>query len=273
MAQAFQTLGSQVTLIEGERRVLPREEPFACAQAGAALERYGVDVRIGRRAVRFGQRDGVVTVTTDDGATVAGDRLLVSLGRRAPTADLGIETVGLEVGEAVRVDARMRVAGRPWLYAVGDINVRALHTHMGKYQARVAADCILGKERGVHPLADGALAPRVIFTDPQIAAVGHTTETAARTGLAVDAYRTETSGNLGGLFYGTGAPGTAQFLVDRARRVLVGCTITGSEVADFLHAATIAVTAGVTLERLRDAVPPFPTRSEIWLSLLEQAGV
>jgi pyruvate/2-oxoglutarate dehydrogenase complex dihydrolipoamide dehydrogenase (E3) component len=113
----------------------------------------------------------------------------------------------------------------------------------------------------------------VVFTDPQVAAVGHTTETAARAGLEVDAYETETSGNLGGSVYDRGAPGTARFLVDRQRRILVGCTITGSDVADFLHAATIAVVGELPLERLRHAVPPFPTRSEIWLSLLEQAGV
>jgi pyruvate/2-oxoglutarate dehydrogenase complex dihydrolipoamide dehydrogenase (E3) component len=108
---------------------------------------------------------------------------------------------------------------------------------------------------------------------PQIGSVGHTTETATRAGIEFDVYDTETSGNLGGLFYAPGAPGTTRFIVDRRRRVLLGCTITGSEIADFLHAATIAVAAEVPLERLRHAVPPFPTRSEIWLSLLVQAGV
>jgi dihydrolipoamide dehydrogenase len=167
----------------------------------------------------------------------------------------------------------MRVPTVPWLYAVGDINGRALFTHMGKYQARLAADRILGHEHAIAHGADGPLAPQVTFTDPQVAAVGHTTETATRAGIEFDTYDTETSGNAGGSFYAPNAPGTVRFLVDRERRLLIGCTITGSEVADFLHAATIAVAGEVPLERLRHAVPPFPTRSELWLSLLEQAGV
>jgi pyruvate/2-oxoglutarate dehydrogenase complex dihydrolipoamide dehydrogenase (E3) component len=167
----------------------------------------------------------------------------------------------------------MRVRGVPWLYAVGDINGRALFTHMGKYQARIAVDHILGDETAVTHGADGAQAPSVIFTDPQVASVGHTTESASAAGIDFDSYDTETSGNAGGLFYAPNAPGTARFLVDRERRVLIGCTITGSEVADFLQAATVAVVGEVPLERLRHAVPAFPTRSELWLSLLQQAGV
>jgi pyruvate/2-oxoglutarate dehydrogenase complex dihydrolipoamide dehydrogenase (E3) component len=167
----------------------------------------------------------------------------------------------------------MRVHGLPWLYTIGDVNGRALYTHMGKYQARIAVDRVLGHEHAIAHGAVGDLAPHVMFTDPQIASVGHTTETATRAGIQFGTYDTETSGNLGGLFYAPEAPGTTRFLVDRARRVIIGCTITGSEVADFLHAATIAVAAEVPLERLRHVVPPFPTRSELWLSLLEQAGV
>jgi dihydrolipoamide dehydrogenase len=144
---------------------------------------------------------------------------------------------------------------------------------MGKYQAGIAVDRILGDETAVTHGADGAQAPSVIFTDPQGASVGHTSDSATAAGIDFDTHDTETSGNPGGLFYAPKAPGTARFLVDRERRVLIGCTIAGSEVAGFLHAATIAVVAEVSLERLRHAVPPFPTRSEIWLSLLEQAGV
>jgi dihydrolipoamide dehydrogenase len=144
---------------------------------------------------------------------------------------------------------------------------------MGKYQARVAADHILGHDVALAHGADGPLSPRVIFTDPQVAAVGHTTDTAKRAGLEVDVYETSTSGNAGGSFYGRNAPGTTRWVVDRERRIVVGCTITGSEVADFLHAATIAVVGEIPLERLRHAVPAFPTRSEIWLQLLEKAGV
>jgi dihydrolipoamide dehydrogenase len=273
MAQAFQTLGSQVTLVEGERRLLPREEEFACAQVTAALAQYGVDIRTGQKAEQLSQSGGAITVTVTDGTTAEGDVLLVALGRTPSTNDLGVEIVGLTPGDAVKVDSHMRVPGAPWLYAIGDINGRALFTHMGKYQGRLAADCILGHDHVISHGADGPLSPRVIFTDPQVAAVGHTTDTATRAGLVVDVYDTETSGNAGGSYYGRNAPGTSRFLVDRERRIVVGCTITGAEVADFLHAATIAVVGEVPLDRLRHAVPPFPTRSEIWLSLLEQAGM
>jgi dihydrolipoamide dehydrogenase len=208
-----------------------------------------------------------VRVATGDGPDAEGDVLLVALGRTPQTEGLGLEAVGLNGGGTVEVDAHMRVPGHDWLYAIGDLNGRALFTHMGKYQARVAADHILGHDVALAHGADGPLSPRVIFTDPQVAAVGHTTDTARRAGLEVDVFETTTSGNAGGSFYGRNARGTTRWLVDRERRIVVGCTITGSEVADFLHAATIAVVGEVPLERLRHAVPAFPTRSEIWLSL------
>jgi hypothetical protein len=211
LAHAFQTLGSRVTLIEGERRLLPREEEYACAQLEATLMRHGVDVRTGQAAASFTQDGGVVTVTTTDGGTARGDVVLVALGRRAGTGDLGVEHVGLTPGETVDVDAQMRVSGVSWLYAVGDINGRTQHTHMGKYQARIAADHILGRDDSMSHGVDVAVSPRVIFTDPQIAAVGHTTETATRAGLEFDSYDTAPSGNLGGAVYDRGAPGTTRF--------------------------------------------------------------
>ena len=268
MAQAFQTLGSQVALIEGERRLLPREEEYACAQVTEALAGYGVDIRTGQKATRVEERDGSVVVTTKDGATADGDTLLVALGRKPQTDGLGLEEVGLEGGGPVQVDAHMRVDGSEWLYAIGDANGRALFTHMGKYQGRIAADHILGRETAISHGADGPLSPRVIFTEPQVAAVGHTTDTAREAGLRVDVVDTETSGNAGGSFYGRGAPGTARILIDRERQVVVGATITGAEVADMLHAATVAIVGEIPVQRLRHAVPCFPTRSEIWLSLL-----
>jgi pyruvate/2-oxoglutarate dehydrogenase complex dihydrolipoamide dehydrogenase (E3) component len=273
MSQAFQTLGSQVTLIEGERRLLPREEEYACAEVTDALAGYGVDIRTGQRASRVEERDGTVVVTTEDGGTAEGDVLLVALGRVPQTQGLGLESLGLPDDKPIAVDARMQVEGHPWLYAVGDVNGRALFTHMGKYQARIAADHIMGKDTAISHGADGPLSPRVIFTEPQVAAVGHTTDTAAAAGLVVDVVETETSGNAGGSFYGRGAPGTSRLLIDRERRIVVGATITGAEVGEMLHAATIAIVGELPLDRLRHAVPCFPTRSEIWLSLLEEAGV
>ena len=197
-------------------------------------------------------------MSTTDGGSAEADVVLVALGRKPATDDLGVEIVGLEPGKTIDVDSHMRVPGHEWLYAIGDINGRALFTHMGKYQARVAADFLLGHDRALSHGADGPLSPRVIFTEPQVAAVGHTTESAEKAGLIVDVYETSTSGNAGGSFYGRNAPGTTRWLVDRERRIVVGCTITGAEIADFLHAATIAIVGEVPLERLRHAVPSVP---------------
>ena len=216
-------------------------------------------------------RNGAVHVEVDDGAPFDADEILVSIGRTPRTHDIGLETVGLEAGGYIRTDESLRVDDRDWLYAIGDVNGRALLTHMGKYQGRLAADAIMGKD--VRLRSDGAASPRVIFTDPQVGAVGLTLAGAEEAGLRVRAVDVETGGNAGGSFVGRGAPGTARIVVDEDRRVVVGATITGAEVAEALHAATIAVVAEVPLDDLWHAVPSFPTRSKLWLRLLESYGL
>jgi dihydrolipoamide dehydrogenase len=168
----------------------------------------------------------------------------------------------------------MRVPGHEWLYVVGDANGRVLLTHMGKYQARLAVEHILGRADADTVLrSDGHLSPRVIFTEPQIAAVGHTLASARQAGLNVRAVDKPVGANAGGSFVGHEAAGTVRIVVDEDRRVLVGATFTGVEVAESLHAATIAVIGEIPLERLWHAVPCFPTRSEVWLRLLEAYGL
>jgi dihydrolipoamide dehydrogenase len=272
MSQAYGSLGAKVSLVEGERKLLPREEWFACEQVQESLEKLGVDVRRGQNAERVSREDGGrVTVHLGDGSSVSGDVLLVALGRTPQTQQLGLEDLGFEAGGYVSVDEHYVVDGHPWLYAVGDVNGKALFTHMGKYQARVASAHVLGHDVALEHGADGALSPRVIFCDPQVAAVGHTSETAEQAGIEVEIVEVETSANAGGSYYGRNAPGTSRLVIDRERGVLIGATITGAEVADFLHAATIAIVGEVPVARLRHAVPAFPTRSEIWLNLLEKA--
>ena len=274
MAQAWRTLGARVAVIEAMERLIADEEPFAGEEVERSLRERGVDVRLGAKATAVSRGEaGAVTVELDDGPAVVADELAVAIGRRPRTDDLGVESVGLEPGEPIEVDDRLRSTAVPggWLYAVGDVNARTLLTHMGKYQARAAAAVILGKEARVRH--DGPVSPRVIFTDPQVAAVGHTLQSAREAGLNVRAVDRDTSGNAGGSFYGRDAPGTSRLVIDEDRRVVVGATITGSEVAEFLHAATIAVVGEVGLDRLWHAVPSFPTRSEVWLDLLEEYGL
>ena len=274
MAQAWTRLGTHVTLVEGERHLLPQEEVFACELVSDALAGIGVDIRTGRNVKEVRPRDGGgVTVVLDDDSTVDCDRVVATLGRTPNTDAIGLETVGLEPGKGIEVDDRLRVPGHAWLYAIGDVNQRQILTHMGKYQGRIAADVILGKPAHLDRLADGPPPPRVVFSDPQVAAVGHTTRTAEAAGLNVRAVDVTTSGNAGGSFYGRDAPGTTRILVDEDRKVIVGATFTGAEVADFVHAATIAIVGEVPLERLWHAVPSFPTRSELWLKLLEKYGL
>ena len=270
MAQAWSSLGSDVTLVHRGDRLIEREERFAGAQVEAGLRDAGVGVRL-QTSVTAVARNRSLQIELDDGTTSEADEILVAIGRTPRTTDVGVETVGLEPGKHVVVDESLRVPGHDWLYAVGDVNGRALLTHMGKYQARLAADRIMGKE--VQLRSDGGASPRVIFTDPQVGAVGLTLAAAEEAGLDARAVDVDTGGNAGGSFVGRGAPGTARLVIDEDRRLVVGATITGAEVAEALHAATIAVVGEVPLDDLWHAVPAFPTRSELWLRLLEAYGL
>jgi len=270
LAQAWASLGSRVTVVEGLPRLISREEEFASEQVEAALRAAGVDVRTGKKAVSV-TRNGEVTVELEDGTEARGSELLVAVGRKPATQDIGLETIGLEPGTSIEVGGDLRSSRHDWLYAIGDVNGRSLLTHMGKYQARLAADAILGKQ--VEIRSDGALSPRVIFTDPQVAAVGYTFAGAKEAGLNVRAVDVGTSESAGSSFVGRDTPGTARLVVDEDRGVIVGATFTGAVVADALHAATIAVVAELPLETLWHAVPAFPTRSELWLRLLETYGL
>ncbi len=268
MAQAYLELGASVTVIEAESRLLPHEEPFASAELRDALLERRVDLRLGVSA-EWVRRDGrVVSVGLSDGQEVHGEELLVAVGRHPLTDDLGLETVGLEPGRPIEVDDHLQVADQPWLYAIGDVNGRSLLTHVGKYQAHVLSQLLHGGDEPA--TGDDAGAPRVVFTDPQVAAVGLTLQGALDSGLDAHAYDVPSSGTAGASFYGRGTPGTSRIVVDETRGVIVGATFTGSDVGDWLQAATIAIVSETPVQRLWRAVPAFPTRSEIWLKLLER---
>ena len=157
-----------------------------------------------------------------------------------------------------------------WLYAVGDVNGRALLTHQGKYQARQAGDYILGKQTAAW--ADNVAVPAVMFTDPQIASVGVTERVASERGLNVRAIEMGWAVAASALL-GKDTKGGAKFIVDKDRHVLVGVTFAGPGAGELIHAATIAIVGEVTLDRLWHATPAFPTMSEIWLRFLESYGL
>ncbi|TNC19991.1 NAD(P)/FAD-dependent oxidoreductase [Georgenia sp. 311] len=284
LAGAFADLGAEVTLLV-RSRLLGGYEPFAGELVGEALEERGVDVRRGVSATRVRVADGVREVECDDGRTVRAAQLLVATGRE-PQSDLGLETVGLE-GGWLQVDETLRVldgAGEPieWLYAVGDANHRRLLTHQGKYQARAAGDVIAARAAGrpvddvrwgVHAAtADHLAATQVVFTDPQVASVGLTAAGAQDAGLRTRVVDYDLGAVAGAAIHADGYTGRARMVVDEDRRVVVGATLVGQDVADLLHAASVAIAGEVPIDRLWHAVPAFPTMSEIWLRLLETYG-
>ncbi|MFB7333929.1 dihydrolipoyl dehydrogenase family protein [Streptomyces adustus] len=279
MATAWQALGSQVTLLVRGAGLLARMEPFAGELVAAALTEAGADVRTGTSVKSVTRENGTVVVVTDTGDRIEADEILFATGRAPRTDDIGLDTIGLEPGSWLPVDDTLRVTGNNWLYAVGDVNHRALLTHQGKYQARIAGAAIAARAAGT-PLdtsawgahsatADHGAVPQVVFTDPEAAAVGLSLAEAEATGRRVRAVDVDISSAAGAGLYGDGYRGRARMVVDLDRETLLGVTLVGPGVGELIHSATVAVAAEVPVARLWHAVPSYPTISEVWLRLLE----
>jgi dihydrolipoamide dehydrogenase len=289
MATAWGALGTEeVSVIQRGPRLIPGFEPFASEMLRDALARRGVAIRTGTTASRVERGgDGALRLALENGETIAADQVLVAVGREPRTDNLGLETIGLEPGGWLEVDDSMRVraVAAGWLYAAGDVNRRALLTHMGKYQARVCGDAIAARAVGrtdasaaapwtrYAATADHDAVPQVVFTEPEVAAVGLTEEQARARGMSVRAVDYEIGRVAGAALYADGYAGRARMVVDEARGVIVGVTMVGPAVGELLHAATVAVVGEVPLHRLWHAVPSYPTMSEIWLRLLETFGL
>ncbi|MER7814662.1 NAD(P)/FAD-dependent oxidoreductase [Streptomyces sp. NPDC096153] len=284
MATAWQALGSRVTMLVRGDAVLSRMEPFAGEMVTDALREAGVDLRFGTTVTdvaRQDGQDGPVRVGLSQGEPLVADEILFATGRAPHTADLGLETVGLTPGGWLAVDDSYRVSAVEdgWLYAVGDVNHRALMTHQGKYQARMAGAVIGARAKG-EPLDDGRwgahastadheAVPQVVFTDPDVADVGLTTMEAERTGRNVDVVDYDIGRVAGAVQYAEGYRGKARVLIDRDRGTVVGVTFVGPGVQELLYSATVLITSEAPVERLWHAVPAFPTISEVWLRILE----
>jgi dihydrolipoamide dehydrogenase len=284
MATAWQGLGSQVTLLARGSGLLPRMEPFVGELVGRGLTEGGVDMRLGV-SVRALHRtdDSHVVLDLDDGTGLEVNEVLFATGRAPLTDDIGLETVGLTPGSWLEVDDTCLVRGAAedgWLYAAGDVNHRALLTHQGKYQGRIAGAAIgaraAGKPLDTKPwgahvtTADHHAVPQAFFTDPEAAAVGLTAAQAERAGHRVRTVDVEIGDVvMGAKLYADGYTGRARMVVDADRGHLLGVTIVGPGVTELLHSATIAVAGQVPVDRLWHAVPCFPTISELWLRLLE----
>ncbi len=281
MAAAWQALGARVTLLARDGRLLPRVEEFAGGLVARGLAAAGTDVRLGA-SVTAAHRpaDGApVSLTLDDGSRLQADEVLVAVGRAPRTDDLGLDSVGLEPGSWLEVDdtCRVRAVADGWLYAAGDVNHRALLTHMGKYQGRICGDAIAARARNGEPeitaWADHSAVPQVIFTIPEVAAVGLSLEQARAAGRNVRAVDYDLGSVAGAELFADGYTGHARMVVDEDRQVILGVTVAGPGVGEMIHAATVAVAGQVPLRQLWHAVPSYPTMSEVWLRLLESYGL
>ena len=292
MATAYAGFGVDVTVI-ARSGLLGKNEPFAGELVQQSLEDLGAKVLTGVSPVRVSRDEtDVVTVELDDGGRITADEVLVATGRIPQTQDLGLETVGLSDGDWLKVDDSMRVLDAEggildgeqdaWLYAVGDVTHRALLTHQGKYDARIAGDAIAARAKGrtlsltpwstYAATADHAAVPQVTFTDPEVASVGLSAAEAEKAGIPTRVVDYDIASVAGATIASDKYVGKARIVVDEDRKVLVGATFVGLEVGELLHSATVAIVGEITIDRLWHAVPSYPTLSEVWLRLLESYG-
>jgi pyruvate/2-oxoglutarate dehydrogenase complex dihydrolipoamide dehydrogenase (E3) component len=277
----------EVTLIERSGQLLGSREPFVGELIAEQFGARGIDVHVDTEVhsvqrltvadTGVGRIHGGRATIAAGAATFEVDEVVVAAGRTPTTTDIGLERIGLEVGGSggfIETDDHMTVAGTDgWLYAIGDVCGRALLTHMGKYQGRIAGDVIAARAQSAPIDApryrDHGIVPEVIFTDPQVATVGLTEARAHAEGIDVQALEYDIGSVQGAALLRDGYTGRAKLVVDRTSDTLVGTTFVGTEVAEVIHAATTAIVGKVKLETLWHAVPSFPTVSEVWLRLLE----
>jgi pyruvate/2-oxoglutarate dehydrogenase complex dihydrolipoamide dehydrogenase (E3) component len=250
LAQFFSRMGARVAIVDAADRLLPRDHPEAGDLLGEFLAGEGITLHLGQEVDRI---DPGVKLRLKDGTVVEGERLLVATGRRPNSDGFGLEQLGVTLGKggAVEVDERMRAADGVW--AIGDANAIAMFTHVGKYQARVAAADMAGQPAK----ADHSAVPAVTFTDPQVASVGRTSGAGLVTGgRKIDSVsRTST-------YERPKRPGFLKVMADPQRGVLVGAVAVGPEAGEWLGQLTLAIRAQVPVQLLRETIQPYPTFSE-----------
>ncbi|GGV72665.1 pyridine nucleotide-disulfide oxidoreductase [Streptomyces longisporoflavus] len=256
LAQVFARFGCRVTVVEGQDRLLSREEPEAGELATRALRADGVSVRTAARAAQVGHDGTAFTVRLEEGGEpLRAERLLVATGRYADLAALGVDTVALDpAARSLHTDGQMRAADGLW--AVGDITGRGAFTHVSMYQAEIAVRDILGQPG---PDADYRALPRVTFTDPEIGAVGLTERQARQQGLRVRTAVVPLSSSTRGWIHGPGGEGFIKLVEDAERGVLVGATSAGPAGGEVLYGLNVAVHAEVPVARLQHMIYTYPT--------------
>ncbi len=270
LGQFYSGMGAQVTIVQRADRLVDREDPRVGELAGQALSAEGVTVRTGVTPVSARKAGEMTVVTLDDGSQVETDVVILGAGRGPRTAGLGLDTAGVTLTGrgGVAVDDRCRAG--PGVWAVGDVTGVALFTHVAKYQGRVVADNILGRDHG----ASYEGIPRVVFADPEIAAVGLTAAQAASRGISTATAEISVADSADRSWtYERDPRGALGLLADRDRGVLVGAWAVAPLASEWIHQAALAIRARIPIGTLLDQVAQYPTYSEAYLVALEQLGL
>jgi pyruvate/2-oxoglutarate dehydrogenase complex dihydrolipoamide dehydrogenase (E3) component len=266
LAQFLSAFGTRVSLVQGAARLLEREDERVCELLTESLREAGVDIRLDAQARSVRQEGDERALSLDDGSELRAQQLIIAVGRRPRSRDIGLETIGVEADRhGIPVDRHCRVSENVW--AAGDCTGVMLFTHLAKYQARVA----MADMRGQPVLADYRAIPRVIFTDPEVAAVGLTQAQADAQGIDVAEGRISLSSVPRAYTYEQEPRGELSVLVDRRRRVMVGAWAVGPMASEWIHEAVLAIRAEVPYEVLLDTVAQFPSYAEAYLSALQSA--
>ena len=265
LGQMLRRFGAEVTIVQGAERLIDREDPQVSELIAAALQAEGIELRLGEHATAVTVDGERRTVELDSGESLQAERVIVATGRRPRAQDLGLEALGIDLGDRgeIPIDERCRVTDGMW--AVGDVTGVSLFTHVGKYQARIACADIAGQPAR----ADYRAVPRVVFCDPEIAAVGLTAEQASEQGIQVRHASTDLVNVARTETYGKGIKGELGILMDADRRILVGAWAVGPLASEWIHQAVLAVKAEISIDVLSDTIAQFPTFSEAYLPALE----
>ena len=265
LAQLLARFGSKVSLVQRSDRLLNRETAELSELLAGYIADDGIEVHTSAQAVRARREGGTSVVELESGTELHGDVVIAATSRRPRVADLGLETIGIDADNGVPIDKRCRVADGVW--ALGDVTGVSMFTHVAKYQGRVVAHNILGRDR----VADYRAIPRVVFCDPEIATVGLTEEEARDQGLDVATATLDLAAMLARpITYEQDPRGHLGVVADRATKTLVGAWAVAPLASEWIHEAVLAIRAQLPIDVLIDTVAQFPSYSEGYLLALEK---
>jgi pyruvate/2-oxoglutarate dehydrogenase complex dihydrolipoamide dehydrogenase (E3) component len=252
LAQFYTRIGSKVMMVQSGDHLLPRVDREAGELIADLLREEGVEIRLGVVATRASREDSRVRLELKNGDVLDAEQLLVATGRRPNVEGFGLEKLDIHM-ERTGIVVNDRLSAGEGVWAAGDVTGVALFTHLGKYQARIAAVNAAGGDAR----ADYRAIPASIFTDPQVATVGDT----SGDGTVTATWRVDKVSRAATYFHPK-RPGFVKLFADPDRRVLVGAVVVAPEAGEWLGQLTLAIRAEIPVDVLRDTIQPFPTFSE-----------